>query len=126
MSQQINSIERTGVAGEDMSAKQYYIVQLDATGKIEVGEGATDLLVGVLQNKPLAGEAALYRFGGTAKVKAGGAVAIGAWVTSDANGKAVATTTDGDVVIGRHIGTAAGADGDLIEVQVSIQHLYIA
>lgn len=126
MSQQINSYERTGVAGEDMSAKQYYIVQLDASGNIEVGEGATDLLVGVLQNKPLAGEAALYRFGGTSKVKAGGTIAIGAWVTSDGNGKAVATTTDGDITIGRHIGTAAAADGDIVEVQLAIQHLYIA
>jgi len=126
MSQSINLIERTGVAGEDLSAKQYFIVQLDASGNIEVGEGATDLLVGVLQNKPQSGEAALYRFGGTSKVKAGGAVGVGAWVTSDANGKGVATTTDGDITIGRHIGTAAAADGDIMEVQVSIQHLYIA
>lgn len=126
MSQQINAGERTGVAGEDMSAKQYYIVQLDASGNIEVGEGATDLLVGVLQNKPQAGEAALYRFQGTSKVKAGGAVGVGAFVTTDANGKGVATTTDGDIVIGRHIGTAAAADGDLMEVQLGIQHLYIA
>lgn len=126
MSQQINAYERTGVASEDLSAKKYYIVQLDATGGIEVGEGATDLLVGVLQNEPESGEAALYRFGGTSKVKAGGTVGVGAFVTSDANGKGVATTTDGDIVIGRHIGTAAAADGDLMEVQLGIQHLYIA
>jgi hypothetical protein len=113
-------------AGESMTTKQFYIVQLDATGKIEVGEGATDLLVGVLQNYPAAGEQAVYAYGGVAKVKAGGTVGVGAWVTSDGNGKAVATTTDGDIVIGRHIGTAAAADGDLIEVQLGIQHLYIA
>jgi len=126
MSQSLPTMKRTGVASEDLSAKKYYIVQLDATGGIEVGEGATDLLVGVLQNKPQSGEAAVYCFGGTSKVKAGGAVGVGAWVTSDANGKGVATTTDGDVVIGRHIGTAAAADGDLMEVQVSIFTLYIA
>jgi len=113
-------------AGEAMTTKQHYIVQLDATGKIEVAEGATDLIVGVLQNTPAAGEQATYAYGGVAKVKAGGTVGIGAWVTTDSNGKAVATTTDGDIVIGRHIGTAAGADGDLIEVQLGIQHLYIA
>lgn len=113
-------------AGEAMTDKQHYIVQLDATGKIEVGEAATDLLVGVLQNTPAAGEQAVYAFSGVAKVKAGGAVGIGAWVTTDNAGKAVATTTDGDIVIGRHIGTAAGADGDLIEVQLGIQHLFIA
>lgn len=107
-------------AGEAMTDKQHYIVQLDASGKIEVGEGATDLLVGVLQNTPSAGQQAVYAFGGIAKVKAGGTVAPGAWVTSNGSGKAVATTTDKDVVIGRHIGTSAGADGDLIEVQLSL------
>lgn len=113
-------------AGEAMTDKKHYIVQLDANGKIEVGEGATDLLVGVLQNTPAAGEQATYAYTGVAKVKAGGTVGVGAWVTSDTAGKAVATTTDGDIVIGRHIGTSAGADGDLIEVQLGIQHLYIA
>lgn len=125
MSQQIADFERTGTAGEDLSAKQYYIVQLDASGNIEVGEGATDLLVGVLQNKPESGEAALYRFLGTSKVVASAAIAIGAWVTSTAAGKAVTTTTDGDITIGRAL-EAASADGDIIEVQLSIQHLYIA
>lgn len=111
---------RSREAGEAMTDKQHYIVQLDATGKIEVGESATDLLVGILQNTPAAGEEATYAYSGVAKVKAGGAVGVGAWVTSNTAGKAVATTTDKDVVIGRHIGTAAGADGDLIEVQLGI------
>ena len=39
---------RSREAGEAMTDKQFYIVQMDATGKIEVGEGASDLLVGVL------------------------------------------------------------------------------
>jgi hypothetical protein len=117
---------RSREAGEAMTDKQFYIVQLDATGKIEVGESATDLLVGVLQNTPAAGEQAVYAFGGVAKVISAGVIGIGAWVTSDTAGKAVATTTDGDIVIGRHIGTAAAAAGDLIEVQLGIQHLYIA
>ena len=124
MSQQINATERSGEAGETMTGKQYFIVQLDATGKIEVAESATDLIVGVLQNEPLVGEAAFYRFGGTAKVKAGGVIAIGDWVTSDSAGEGVATTTDGNIVIGRAL--EAAADGDIIEVQLGIQHLYIA
>lgn len=126
MSQSIRDFERSSACSEDLTAKQFFIVQLDATGGIEVGEGATDLLVGVLQNTPASGEMATYRFGGTTKVKAGGVVTPGAWVTSDANGKAVATTTDGDIVIGRFVGKANAADNDIIEVQMSIQHLYIA
>lgn len=125
MSQSVRGFEKTLVAGEALTSKQFYIVQLDASGNVEVGEGATDLLVGVLQNEPASGEGATYRFLGTSKVVASGVVAIGDWVTSDAAGKATATTTDGDVVIGRAL-EAAGADGDIIEVQLSIQHLYIA
>lgn len=126
MSQFVKGFEKTLIAGEAMTDKQFYIVQLDATGKLEVAEGATDLVVGVLQNTPAAGEAAVYQFLGTAKVKAGGTIAIGDWVTTDSAGKAVATTTDGNITIGRYIGQEAAADGDIIEVQLSVQHLYIA
>jgi hypothetical protein len=117
---------RSREAGEAMTDKQHYIVQMDATGKIEVAESATDLIVGVLQNTPAAGEQATYAYTGVAKVIASGAVGIGAWVTTDGSGKATATTTDKDIVIGRHIGTAAGASGDLIEVQLGIFTLSVA
>lgn len=126
MSQQLNSVERSVAAAADLSAKKYFIVKLDSNGALVLADSATADIVGVLQNEPESGETALYRFGGTSKVKAGGAVGVGAMVTSDANGKGVATTTDGNVAIGRHIGTAAAADGDIMEVQMSIQHLYIA
>lgn len=109
---------RSREAGEAMTDKQHYIVQQDATGKIEVGEGATDLLVGVLQNTPAAGEQAVYAFGGVAKVKAGGTIGIGAWVTTDASGKAVATTTATNIVIGRALTSAVA--NDLVEVQLGI------
>ena len=106
-------------AGEAMTDKQHYIVQMDANGEIEVGEGATDLLVGVLQNTPDAGQQAVYAYGGIAKVKLGGTVsAAGAWITSDSAGKGVATTTDGNRVIGMAL--AAGVDGDIIPVQLHL------
>ncbi len=117
---------RSAIAGEAMTDKKHYIVQLDATGKIEVGEGPTDLLVGVLQDNVDAGDPATYAFLGTVKVKAGGTIGIGAYVTSDTAGKAVATTTNGHVVIGRYVGTAAAADGDLIEVQLGIHKAFFA
>ena len=119
MSQALKDFERTGTAGEDLSSSKYLIVQLDASGNIEIGEGGTDLLVGVLQNKPESGEAALYRFAGTTKVVASAAIAIGALVTSASDGEAVTTTTDKDVVVGRAL-EAAGAAGDIIEIQLGI------
>jgi hypothetical protein len=119
MSQSILSNEKTLLASEDLSAKQYYIMQMDSSGDCEIGEGATDLLVGVLQNTPESGQAARFRFAGTSKVLAAGAIAIGDWVTSDSAGKAVATTTDKNVVIGRALEAAANA-GDIIEIEMSI------
>ncbi len=124
MSQSIKDFERTGNAGEDMTAKKYYIVQLSATGDIEAGQGATDLLVGVLQNKPNVNEAALYRFAGTTKVVASAAIAVGALVTTTATGTAVTTVTDKNVVVGRALEAAAAA-GDIIEIQLGIFTLSI-
>ena len=125
MSQFVNGFTKTLTAGEDLSAKATYIGQLDASGNLEVGEGATDLIVGVIiANEGGSGAAATYQFGGTAKVKIGGTVAIGDFVTSDSAGLAVATTTDGDVIIGRAL--EAGSANDVIEVQLSISRIYIA
>ncbi|MCK4454537.1 DUF2190 family protein [Candidatus Parcubacteria bacterium] len=114
---QSNMGEKTKLASEDLSAKQYYFVQMDSSGDMEIGEGATDLLLGVLQDKPESGQAGTYRHEGTTKVVASGAIAIGADVTSDAAGKAVTTTTQGDKVKGIAL-EAAAADGDIIEIQL--------
>ena len=122
---QSNMGEKTKLASEDLSAKQFYIVQMDSSGDMEVAEGATDLLLGVLQNKPESGQAGTYRFEGTTKVVASAAIAIGDWVTTTNAGKAVATTTDKDIVIGKAL-EAAAADGDIIEIQVSIFTLSVA
>lgn len=124
MSQSVKAFEKTLVAGEDLSSSINFIGQLDASGNLEIGEGATDLLVGVIVNNDGgAGAGAVYQFLGTAKVKLGGSVSLGAWVTSDSAGKGIATTTDKDVVIGRALET--GVDGDLIEVQLGIHKISI-
>jgi hypothetical protein len=124
MSQSVRDFEKSRVCSESLAEKQFFIVQQDVNGDVEVAEGATDLLLGVLQNNPASGEIAVYRFLGTSKVKLGGTVAIGDWVTTDSAGEGVATTTDGNIVIGKAL--EAGVDGDIIEVQLSLQHLYIA
>ena len=112
-------------ASEDLSAKQYYIVQQDASGNVEVAEGATDLILGVLQNTPESLQMATYAKGGVCKVVSDGTGSIGGWVTSDASGKATPTTTDGDIVIGKLL-EAPSTDGDIVAVDMNIHHLYIA
>jgi len=117
MSQSIRDFERSFEAEADLSAKQYYIMVL-GTGANQVNaasaQGAAS--IGVLQNDPQAGEAAMVRFLGTTKVVAGAAITKGARITTGATGKAEAAAT-GDYVIGRAL-EAAAADGDIIEIML--------
>ena len=103
-------------AGADLSAKQFFIVKLNADKEVVLAAAATDAILGILQNEPLEGERATIRpnnASGTGKVIAGGAITLGAWLTTDANGEAVVTTTDGNVLIGQAV--EAADDGDVFE-----------
>lgn len=115
------AFEKSFVCGaSSLATKQYYIVKQHTDGTMILAAAGTDKIVGVLQNKPDVGNAALVRIGGTTKVVAGGTISVGAWVTADSNGKAVATTTDKDVVLGKYLGAASASSGDVIEVQIGI------
>lgn len=75
---------------------------------------ANDASPGVSDYAAAEGDAYRVNVLGTAKVTAGGVIAAGGEVKVGADGKAVATGGSG-TTIARAI-TAAGADGDLIEV----------
>lgn len=97
----------TAVAGADLTGKRYHIVKLDANGKVVLAAAATDALLGVLDNEPKLGgvaEVLTINGQGTFKVKAANAaITKDAYITSDAAGKAVATTTAGNRVLGRAV-----------------------
>lgn len=97
----------TAEAGADLTGKRYHIVKLNADGKVILATAATDVILGVLDNEPVLGAVAdvvLANGQGTFRVKAANAtIAKDAFITSDANGKAVATTTTGNRVIGRAV-----------------------
>lgn len=107
----------TAVAGADLTGKRYHIVKLNADGKVVLAAAATDAVLGVLDNEVKAGgvaEVVLANGQGTFKVKsAATAIAKDAFITTDANGQAVATTTDGNRVVGRAV--RAGVAGEVIE-----------
>jgi len=107
--------ERSFEAAADLSDKQYYFVEITAENKVNAASTLGEITVGILQNKPKAGEAAWVRFGGTSKVVASTAIAVGDLVTTAAGGKAVGTTTSGHYVWGQAI-EAASSDGDIIEI----------
>lgn len=121
MTQAIKDFERSFVCGaSSLVTKQYYVVKQHTDGTAILAAAGTDKLIGVLQNKPAVGAAALVRFLGTSKVVAGGTITVGAWVTATTDGTVVATTSDHDVVLGKYLGTASSATGDIIEVQLGI------
>ena len=101
-------------AGGDLSAGQYRFVELASDAQVDLVAAAGGDAVGVLQNDPsAAGRAATVAVMGVSKVVAGGTVAAGARVQSDASGEAI-TAASGDIVLGRAL--TGGVAGDVIEV----------
>lgn len=93
-------LNTNGVAGA--AVEPFRIVKFsDADGKYIQAAAATDLLVGVSESLAAAeGERIDVCRIGIAAVRYGGTVVRGQKLTSDADGKAVAVTKDGDQVIG--------------------------
>ncbi len=108
-------------AAEDLSDDQYKIVVLD-TGAVRRPNAATDVPLGVLQNAPESGEAAVVRVMGVSKVRFGEAVAENEWVkleyvsATDA-GKGMDADVALDLAIGRCL--KGGAEDELGEVLIS-------
>lgn len=104
----------TLLAAADLSASQFRFVQCNSSGLAALA-GASGVVIGALQNKPTAGNAAAIAYHGVSRVVAGGTVASGARVTSDSNSAAITATT-GDSVAG--VALVGGVAGDLIEVLI--------
>lgn len=87
---------RTYKANADLSAKQFSFVKFTADNTVDVCSAVTDKPCGVLQNKPTAGQAADVMVIGVSKVLAGGTIAAGDAVGTDATGKAIKETPGTD------------------------------
>lgn len=105
-------------AGADLSAASNALKFVKVTGESEVGlAGAGEKAIGVLQNRPQQGEGADVVVGGRTEVIAGAAVNDGDFVTSDAQGRAVAATAGATRVHGIALTTATAA-GQVIDILV--------
>jgi hypothetical protein len=105
-------VTKTFIAGEDLSAKQYYLVKL-SSGNVVACSGVTDVPIGVVQNKPALGKAAeVVMLGGT-KIVSSAATTAGALIGTAATGKAAAKTVGTDIthyVVGTMVTATGGAD----------------
>jgi hypothetical protein len=99
-----------------LAAKQFYILQLSSTaGELKLATSGTSRIVGVIVGDAPAGEAVeLVAIGMPGKVAAETSVSVGSWLTSSSTGRAKATTTEGDTVIGQAL-EATSTAGDIIK-----------
>ena len=98
MATQGNQIRQTFVAGADLSGKQYTLVTCngvtaDGENRTVVTPAVGAKVDGVVINNPGNARAATVVVFGRTKVKAGGPIAAGAEVQTNANGQVVAATT---------------------------------
>ncbi len=115
-------VDSTRKAGGDLSTKQYHFVKLDSSGDAVICAGATDVPYGVLQNAPASGETAEIMMLGVSKVKSDGVIAVGALIGTSSDGQADSKTSGTDTteyVVGRYLGTAAAAAGDVITCAIN-------
>lgn len=122
------------LATASLATKQFYGVKLDSAGGVVIASAAGESILGVLQNKPAAGQAATVAVAGIVQMIAGGVIAPGGKVKVSSAGKALAaalgtTTVDGNAqsnvallgsyVFGEYMGYANCADGDIIDVLIT-------
>ena len=105
---------QTFPAAGDLSAKQFYLMEMDTSGEVDAADATTDLCVGVLLNDPSEqGQEAevMIGVGKTVKLVASAAISIGDKVGVTSTGKGVTVTA------GKYHGVArdaATADGEII------------
>lgn len=106
------------VAEADYTNARYRFVKINSSGNAELC-GAADKIDGVLENNPKAGQAATVSYDGLMKVEASAAIAVGAEVSTAANGQA-RTAVTGDMIAGV-CRVAASAAGDLCTVAMTLR-----
>ena len=106
---------RTFIAGEDLSSSQFKFVTLESDGQVDLADSAGENCIGVVINDPASGGEATVVVSGKTVVTAGGTIAAGASIATDASGDAVTAST-GNIVMGYAL--EAGVDGQVIAVEL--------
>jgi len=78
-----------GVAGEDLSTKQFYFGRISTNGAVVRASTLGEYVDGVIQNDPESGQACEFAISGVSKVICGAAVTAGDKVQTNALGKAI-------------------------------------
>ena len=103
----------SGVAGEDLSAKQYYACKMNSSGAAVLAGAGESATFGICLGAPQSGEVSSFGMLGVFPAKLGGEVVAGAVLTPNASGALVTATAD-DAVIG--VAREAGVSGNIINI----------
>lgn len=95
-------------AAADLSGKQFYAVKISAANAVNVATTGSDIVYGILQNKPGTDQAADVCISGETKAYASTGIAAGARLMPDASGKLITATT-GSYACGQAVEAAAAA-----------------
>lgn len=121
MAYEIPGFSITLEAASDLSTSQYKFVKLDSSGKAAAIAAATDIPVGVLQNKPTSGQAADVMVSGVTKLQGDADLVRGNLIGTSADGQADAKTPGTDTteyVVGQVLEDNSAAAG-LISALIS-------
>ena len=113
-----SGIEKTMIAEAAVETK-YLIAKFGTSDEeVKIGASATaHALVGVMQGKAAAAGKVNVMLTGITLVKIGGAVTRGDYLTSNADGEGIATTTAKNYLVGMAL--ASGVDGDVVPLLLS-------
>lgn len=108
------------IAEATLAAKQYYAVQIGTADSYVVVAGAAAAegahVLGVVQNKPGAGESAAIAIGGVSRLVMAANCDRGEKIKSDGTGKGTPVDADQKGVIGIALESNASGDGAIISV----------
>lgn len=125
MAYEVNVLDFSWPANADLSAKQFYGLQLQPTELIDLAD-ATVRCIGILQNTPTTGQAGSVRLLGISRAivdGSGTAIACMDALAPNASGIMVKTTADNDEVIAYAL-QASTAANDYIAVFVNALKRY--
>lgn len=108
----------TLLAGADLSGSQYKFVKMSGATVI-LAAVAGEKILGVTTQKPVSGDVAEVVVEASAvPIQAGAAFAAGAYLMTDATGRAITAATTGSTIVGQAL-EAATAAGDIVTMRLA-------
>jgi hypothetical protein len=104
-------------AENDLNTFQYCFVELSGADQVDLVDATTDIVFGILQNKPLTNEEADVVISGISKCRAGASITAGNEIITTASGNATgAGSASGSRIVGQAI--TAAASGGLFKIRL--------